>query len=540
MPRFIRTLLVSATAVGLVAGMKLPASAADVLASPAPPATAAPTALTVPTATGTPGEADPSGLPADVALPVPVVDVTQSDASLRTTANEVTVLVDEGTGTPAVTKLRTDTSADAAQLVAALDSQPGVVAAPTTRLRAFEAVNPEPLGPSQWNLPMVGATDAWAVSQGAGVVVAVIDTGVDATHPDLAGRVLPEIDMLPEVTPLPEQNGHGTRVASLIAGSLNGFGMAGIAPQSTILPVSALDPAGYGDSSTVARAIIAAADAGARVINLSLGGPDQDPVLDQACAYAFARGAIVVAAGGNSYLTGNQIQYPAASPNVLAVASVDRTGNPSGFSNTGPHIDIAAPGEMVLGALPGAVFDEESGTSFAAPQVSATVALVLAVNPNLTAAEAASVVQMNAADDISGNGRDDQLGQGLLRADRAVSAATIMPPSGLPADSRLRLKHFNAMPEPGRRGRPSTFTVQLQVKYPDLVWRATPVPTAVRFEFRPSGARKYRQVAVVASGADGRATLSAVAPRSGTWRTRVQQADGRWSTSATDKLRVRR
>ena len=273
---------------------------------------------------------------------------------------------------------------------------------------------------------------------------------MDATHPDLAGRVLPEIDLLPEVTPLPEQNGHGTRVASLIAGSLNGFGMAGIAPQSTILPVSALDPAGYGDSSTVARAIIAAADAGARVINLSLGGPDQDPVLDQACAYAFARGAIVVAAGGNSYLTGNQIQYPAASPNVLAVASVDRTGNPSGFSNTGPHIDIAAPGEMVLAALPGAVFDEESGTSFAAPQVSATVALVLAVNPSLTAAEAASVVQMNAADDISGNGRDDQLGQGLLRADRAVAAAidhaALGPAGRLPAAAQALQRDARAGP----------------------------------------------------------------------------------------------
>ena len=105
--------------------------------------------------------------------------------------------------------------------------------------------------------------------------------------------------------------------------------MAGVAPQATILPISALDPAGYGDSSTVARGIIAAADAGARVINLSLGGPDRDPVLDEACAYAFAKGAVVVAAGGNSYLTGNQVQYPAASPNVLAVASVDRTGNPS-------------------------------------------------------------------------------------------------------------------------------------------------------------------------------------------------------------------
>ena len=524
MPRFTRPLIAGAAAMALLAGMS-PAAADD--AAPEAPVATDPTPAEV-------------GLPDGVTLPVPAQDVTDTDESLRSTSNEVSVLVQNGGGTPTVTKLRADSSAEAADLAADLDAQPGVVAAPTTRLRAFEAINPEPLGPSQWNLPMVGAPDAWASSQGANVVVAVIDTGIDAAHPDLAGRVLPEIDLLPEVTPAPEQNGHGTRVASIIAGSLNAIGMAGVAPQATILPVSALDPAGYGDSSTVARGIIAAADAGARVINLSLGGPDQDPVLDQACAYAFARGAVVVAAGGNSYLTGNEVQYPAASPNVLAVASVDRTGNPSGFSNTGPHIDIAAPGEGVLAALPGLGYDEESGTSFAAPHVAAAVALVLSANPALNAAEAASVVQMTAADDISGNGRDDQLGQGIVRADRAVAAALTMTSTGLPANARVRLRGFNALGEPGRRGQPTAFTVQVQARYPDRIWRGDPVPTLVRFEFRPSGSRKYRQVAVVASGADGRATMQAVPARSGKWRARVQQANGRWSASGSDFLKVRR
>ena len=522
MHRFTRPLIAGVAAVALIAGTP-PASADD---------SVAPSQQVVDPAAASLPVADP--------LPVPAVDVTDTDASLRSTRNEVSVLVDTGSGPPTVTKLRADSPAQAAQLAANLDAQPGVVAARTTGLRAFEGINPEPLAPSQWNLPMVGATDAWAASQGAGVIVAVIDTGVDAAHPDLAGRVLPEIDLLPEVTPAPEQNGHGTRVASIIAGSLNAVGMAGVAPQATILPISALDPAGYGDSSTVARGIIAAADNGARVINLSLGGPDKDPVLDQACAYAFAKGSVVVAAGGNSYSTGNQVQYPAASPNVLAVASVDRTGNPSGFSNTGPHIDIAAPGEGVLAALPGSAYDEESGTSFAAPHVAAAVALVLSANPGLNAAEAASVVQMTAADDISGNGRDDQLGQGIVRADRAVAAAVTMTSTGLPANSRVRLRGFNALGEPGRRGITSAFTVQVQARYPDKIWRGDPVPTLVRFEFRPSGSKKYRQVAVVASGADGRATLQAVPPRSGRWRARVQQPNGRWSASGSDFLKVRR
>lgn len=521
MPRFTRPLIAGVAAISLLAGGS-PALGEDL--SPSELEEAGPTA---------------AALPNEAELPVPVRDVTNTDENLRSTRNEVSVISANGSGTPSVTKLRTDSPADAAELAAHLDAEPGVVAAPTTRLRAFEAINPEPLAPSQWNLSMVGAADAWASSQGAGVVVAVIDTGLDAGHPDLAGRVLPEIDLLPGVTPAPEQNGHGTRVASIIAGSLNAIGMAGIAPQATILPVSALDPAGFGDSSTVARGIIAAADAGARVINLSLGGPDKDPVLDQACAYAFAKGSVVVAAGGNSYLTGNKVQYPAASPNVMAVASVDRTGNPSGFSNTGPHIDIAAPGEGVLAALPGAGYDEESGTSFAAPHVAAAVALVLSANPGLSSAEAASVVQMAAADDISGNGRDDQLGQGVVRADAAVAAALRMTSSGLPATAKVRLRGFNAVGEPGRRGQPTAFTVQVQARYPDGVWRGGPVPTSVRFEFQPTGSRKYRQVAVAASGADGRATLQAVPPRSGKWRARIQQPDGRWSTSGSDFLKVR-
>ena len=344
---------------------------------------------------------------------------------------------------------------------------------------------------------MVGAPDAWATSQGAGVVVAVIDTGLDAAHPDLAGRVLPEIDLLPDVTPAPEQNGHGTRVASIIAGSLNATGMAGVAPQATILPVSALDPAGYGDSSTVARGIIAAADAGARVINLSLGGPDKDPVLDQACAYAFAKGAVVVAAGGNSYLTGNQVQYPAASPNVLAVASVDRTGNPSGFSNTGPHIDIAAPGEGVLAALPGGGYDEESGTSFAAPHVAAAVALVLSANPGAQCRGG----RLRRADDRRGRHQRQRSRRPARPGNRARRQCRGRGPdhcpSGLPANAQVRLQGLQR----GRRARAARPGDDLHRPGPGpiprqgLARRAGPRTGSLRVP--ALGSRKYRQVAVV-------------------------------------------
>jgi type VII secretion-associated serine protease mycosin len=489
-----------------------------------------------------PRHASPSGEVAEMLedLPFDATDVTQTDTSLRSTSTEVTVMAEDDDGSPVVTKLRTDSPAEAEQLAEHLDAQPGVVAAPTRRLRAFGAVNPEPMGPEQWNVAMVGAPDAWGVTRGAGVIVAVIDTGVDATHPDLAGRVLPEIDLLPDVTPDPVDNDHGTRVASLIAASLNSLGMAGVAPEVQILPVAALDPSGVGDSSTVARAIIAAADAGAKVINLSLGGPDPDPVLDEACVYAYTKGAILVAAAGNSYQFGNEVQYPAASPNVIAVAAVDSTGNPAAFSNTGPHIDLAAPGQDVVAAIHGAGYDRQSGTSFAAPHVAGTLAMVAAANPALSAAQIVSVTELTAQDDVSGNGRDEQLGYGVVRSDRAVTTSLSMQSAGLPAGSKVRLRKFNATPEPARRRSVASFTVRVQAKFPDRVWRANPLPVQVRFQFKRSKTKRYRTVAVVASAPDGTASLDRVVTRSGRWRAQVLKPSGRWKSSRSDYLKVRR
>jgi subtilisin family serine protease len=514
----IRTWVAGVVILGLMAG-PAPASAQDV-------------AVTAPTS-------DAVAVPLDD-LPVEASDVTDTDTSLRATSTEVTVMAEGEDGSPVVSKLRVDSPAEAEELAEHLDAQPGVVAARTSRLRAFGAVNPEPMGPNQWNLTLVGAPDAWPVTRGGGVIVAVIDTGVDATHPDLAGKVLPEIDLLPGVTPDAMDNDHGTRVASLIAASINAVGMAGVAPDVQILPVAALDPSGIGDSSTVARAIIAAADAGAKVINLSLGGPDPDPVLDRACVYAYTKGSILVAAAGNSYQFGNEVQYPAASPNVVAVASVDSTATPSAFSNTGPHIDLAAPGQDVLAAIHGAGYDRQSGTSFAAPHVAGTLALVAAANPALSAAQVVSVTQLTAQDDLSGNGRDDQLGYGVVRSDRAVATSLSMQSSGLPAGSKVRLRKFNATPEPAKRRSVASFRVRVQAKYPDGVWRANPEPVQVRIQFKRAKTKRYRTVALVASNPDGTATLDMRVTRSGRWRAQVLKPSGRWKSSGSDYLKVRR
>jgi subtilisin family serine protease len=506
----------------------------------APPGTATPGTATPGTATpGTATQGDPAVL-AEIlgSTPVAAQDVTASDGSLSSTRNEVAVLAESSTGTPTVVKLRADSAREASELADHLDALPGVVASPNARMRAFAL--PEPLEPQQWNLAMVGAQGAWAGSQGVGVVVAVVDSGVDAGHPDFSGAVLPEIDMLPDINPAPVEHYHGTAVASLVAGAINGFGMAGVAPQARILPVAALDPSGVGDSSTVAAGIIAAADAGARVINLSLGGPDRDPVLDRACAYAFAKGAVLVAAAGNTYNEGNEVQYPAATPNVLGVAAVDSTGNPSGFSNTGKHIDLAAPGEDVLAATPGGGHELLTGTSFSTPHVAAAAALVASANPSLSAEQIASTVQLTAQDDLSGNGRDNQLGYGVVRADRAVATAVTLRGPGLPAKPRLRLRKLNAFPEPTRRGEVATITVVTQAKFTDRKWRAYPVPTTVHFQFKRQGTKRYRTVATVAAATDGRATMTTTPTKSGKWRAKVRTPSGKWVKSRVDLLKVRK
>jgi hypothetical protein len=225
---------------------------------------------------------------------------------------------------------------------------------------------------------------------------------------------------------------------------------------------------------------------------------------------------------------------------VVAVAAVDSTGTPAAFSNPGPHIDVAAPGQDVLAAIPLGGYDRQNGTSFATPHVSAVAALVAAANPGLSAAQIVSAVTMTAQDDISGNGRDDQLGFGVVRADRAVAAAVSMQSSGLPPKARLRLRKLDALPEPQRRGQVTTVRVVVQAKYPDHVWRTDPVPALVVFEFRNAGSRKYRPQGVVASGPDGVAVLQVLATRSGTWRAKVRQANGKWTVSNLDRLRVRR
>lgn len=266
------------------------------------------------------------------------------------------------------------------EVVEALDD-PAVVAVDVdTRVRQFGA--PDPLAEEQWGMTMLGTSVAWGTSRGAGTVVAVVDSGVDADHPDLAGAVLPGINTRVNrgdtSSPGRDVNGHGTHVAGVIAARAdNGEGGSGVAPEASILPIKVLDKYGGGWVSDVTEGIIWAVDHGADVINLSLGGDDSN-LIRSAVEYALGSGTVVVAAAGNEAT--DTPSYPAALDGVLSVAAIDSDGKPAGYSNYGSTIDLQAPGDQILSSVPGG-YETMSGTSMAAPFVSGAAALVHSAQP---------------------------------------------------------------------------------------------------------------------------------------------------------------
>jgi serine protease len=294
------------------------------------------------------------------------------------------------------------------------------------------AADPAPmLGDSvradQTHLRTLDVQDAWPISQGAGVTVAVIDSGVDADHSDLQGQVLPGLDLVdPRGNGDTDLVGHGTTVSAIIAGrGDDSNGVIGIAPKSKILPVRVLDQENrYDDAIIVAKGVRWAVDHGARVINLSLGGNGSSAALAAALDYAFAKDVVVVACTGNtSPSSSDGVWYPAREPGVLAVAGMERDGDVlwSG-SITGKETVVTAPATQLVGARPGASgYWKVQGTSFAAPMVSATAALVRSRWPTMPAGEVINRI-IRTAKDRGAAGRDPIYGFGLVNPTGALTA----------------------------------------------------------------------------------------------------------------------
>lgn len=268
----------------------------------------------------------------------------------------------------------------------------------------------DPDRPSQWGLDAIGAPAGWSVHPGSyagrgGVVVAVLDTGIDETHPELDdGRVLGAAgasclapDAVCRAGSSGDPAGHGTTLAGVIAAEAdNGVGVAGVAFSSSLMPVKVLGEDGRGSYAGITNGILWAATHGARVINLSLGGYDQSQTLCDAVARAVALGVVVVAAAGNEATT--RPFYPAACPGAVGVAASDQDGSSAPFSNSGaPNVFVSAPGVSILSTWPGNGYAYSDGTSIAAPFVSALSALVLGQAPTRSPNDVRNLLARTAA-----------------------------------------------------------------------------------------------------------------------------------------------
>ena len=312
----------------------------------------------------------------------------------------------------------------------------------------------DPRRGEQWNLDMIGSDAAHATARGAGAVIAVVDSGVQRTHPDLAGRLLPGTDIV-DGGPPDDGDGHGTHVSGIaVAATGNGTGIASVAPSAKILPVRVLDDSGAGTSEDVAAGIDYARRSGADVINLSLGseipiiGAAGGDEIDAAIRRALAAGIVVVAAAGNNGVP--VCEQPAADDGLLCVGAVDKRRQHSFFSSFGEGLGVVAPGgsalpmsgEDILSTVPPSTYGEMAGTSQASPHVAGVAALLVSQGVRGQAAVRRIIAT---ATDLGPAGNDPEYGHGLVNARAAVAGlAGGGPPTGTgsPAGSRRPLSPF--------------------------------------------------------------------------------------------------
>jgi subtilisin family serine protease len=291
------------------------------------------------------------------------------------------------------------------------------------------ALGAEPLRSQQWGLDMIESDAAHAKARGEGAIVAVVDSGVNAGHPDLGGRLLGGHDFVQDDGTPQDGQGHGTHVTGVVvANDLNGVGVSSVAPGARVLPVRVLDDSGGGDSADVAAGIDYAVAKGAQVINLSLGedvplmggGPEFAAAIDR----ALDRGVIVVAASGNNGLP--VCEQPSGQGRLLCVGAVDKRGMRSFFSSFGSGLGLVAPGgssvpvggENVLSTWRDGGYEELAGTSQAAPHVSGVAALL--VGKGLRGQAAVNRI-LATAKDAGPPGPDSQYGAGIVNARAAVA-----------------------------------------------------------------------------------------------------------------------
>ncbi|GAB4143787.1 MAG: hypothetical protein OHK0017_01590 [Patescibacteria group bacterium] len=345
------------------------------------------------------------------------------------------------------------------QVVLKLKSNPDVESVQVNAIYSKSAIPNDTFFADQWGLNSavvnggvnidINAPEAWDITTGSPeTVIAVIDSGVDYNHPDLSSKILRKsngsiwgYDFVNSDADPMDDDGHGTHVAGIAAAtSNNGLGIAGMCQQCKIMPLKFLDNQGYGDSFGAISAIYYAADNGAEVINNSWGGEFDDPIMQEAIDYAASKGAVTLAAAGNSNVT--TPNYPAAMNNVISVSAVSQGGTRASFSNFGPSIEIAGPSESVstfpAGTNLGASCSDLNystandgygrcmGTSMSTPFVSGCVGLIKSIRYDLGQTEIENLLKTTAKD-LGSAGRDDQFGFGLLNCQAALNAVKDCP-----------------------------------------------------------------------------------------------------------------
>lgn len=276
---------------------------------------------------------------------------------------------------------------------------------------------PEP--PAQvipWGIGTVNAPAAWSISKGAGVKVAILDTGISLTHPDLAANVKGGINTIKPAKSANDDNGHGSHCAGIVAAINNTIGVVGVAPEASLYAVKVLNAAGSGYLSDIIEGLQWCIDNQIQVASMSFGSDASNTSEHDAIIKAYNAGITLVAAAGNDGVA-NSVDYPGAYPEVIAVSALNSNLSLASYSSYGPEVDIAAPGTQIYSTYKGTAYATLSGTSMATPHVTGVAALRIAQNPSQSPAEIKTALQTTATN--IGLTADKQ-GAGLVNADAVV------------------------------------------------------------------------------------------------------------------------
>ena len=282
-----------------------------------------------------------------------------------------------------------------------------------------------PVGVSQIKAPL-----AWDCSRGKGITVAVLDTGIDRTHPDLSSNYRAGTSFVAGEPGPEDGNGHGTHCAGTIAAVINGAGVVGVAPAASLYAVKVLSAGGSGNWSWLISGIDWCIKRNLRVLSMSLGGSSAPAALESMCNVAWSRGLLLIAAAGNTGATSSPgVGVPAKYANVVAVSAIDNANTIAPFSSRGPEVELCAPGVQVLSTLPGGGHGKMSGTSMACPHVSGAAAVAWGghrFSDNVTIRR----LLARTSDNLGIPGRDELYGYG--RVDAAQAGCTLTSPAPIP------------------------------------------------------------------------------------------------------------